>query len=175
MTAQFESSSKSWAEPPDSQGLPDVLQGCAALLVVMIGVLSLIHDSWGRHVLESWINIHVLFAVTLFGLLLARCQSCVKRGAPLLPPDVRALCRDLSRFVYVMIYAVIGIRQCVGIVGGMWHDAALSSPADSARFDPKGDFPLLFITTLVALALVRFMAFRLLPSAIDWGRHSAVD
>jgi len=167
MTAQFESSSKSWAAPLDSPGLSDILQGCAALLVVMIGVLSLIDDSAARHVLQSWINIHALFAVTLFGLLLARFQSCVKRGAPLLPPDVRALCRDLSRLVYVMVYAVIGIRQCVGIVGGMWHAGALNSPADPARFDPKGDFSLLFITTLVALALVRFMAFRLLPSAIE--------
>jgi hypothetical protein len=165
MIAQVEVSSKPRFLRRGSVGLPGVLQGCSALLVVTIGVLSLIEDLHARRVLESWINIHVLFALTLLVLLVARYQACVKCGAPLLRADIHALSRQLSRFVYLLIYAVIGIRQCMSIAGGLWNGGALSSPADLAGLDLKGDFPLLLLTTLLALAVVRVMAFRLLSSA----------
>jgi hypothetical protein len=104
----------------------------------------------------------------LLGLLLARYQSCVNRSSALLPPDIRAWSRHLSRYVYLLIYAVIGIRQCIRIVGGMWHgggrdlngvDDRFYASVDLASVDFKGDFPLLLMTTLGALAVIRVMAF----------------
>jgi hypothetical protein len=77
--------------------IPGALFGCATASVVMIGALSLLAESRARHVLESWINIHALFALMLFALLLARHQSCVNRSMPLLPADIRVLSRQLSR------------------------------------------------------------------------------
>jgi hypothetical protein len=135
--------------------IPGALFGCATASVVMIGALSLLAESRARHVLESWINIHALFALMLFALLLARHQSCVNRSMPLLPADIRVLSRQLSRLVYLLMYGAIGIRLCVSIVDGMWRGGAPDLN------DPKGDFPLLFTTALLALALVRVMAFRL--------------
>lgn len=170
MTAQVERSWKSRAPTGDSVALPDVALVCTTVLLVMIGVLSLLEDSRARHVLESWINIHALFALMLLGLLLARYPTCVKRSSPLLPPDIRAWSRHLSRFVYLLMYAVIGISQCIRVVGGMWHgggrdlhwlDDRLHAPANLANLDLEGDFALLLMTTFVALALVRVMALRL--------------
>jgi len=169
MIAQVERSSKSRAPALGPVALPDVLHGGLALLIVMIGVLSVTEDWHARHVVEAWINIHLLLALTLIGLLLARYRTCVKRSTPLLPADIRAWSRRLSRFVYLLIYAVIGIRQCMSIVGGMWHGGAPDAPPDLSGFDPKGDFPLLLMTTLLALAVVRVMAFRLLSDAIKCG------
>ncbi len=170
MISQVESSSKSRAPPVGSVNLSDVLQGCAALLVVMIGVLSVIADSHARHLFESWINIHVLFALMLAGLLLARYRACVKRATPLLPADISAWSRQLSSFVYLLIYAVIGIRQCLSIAGGMWHGGAPDLTSALGGLDPKGDFPLLLMTTLLALAVVRVMAFRLFSDAVNTAR-----
>jgi hypothetical protein len=38
---------------------------CMALLVVVLGVVGLVAHSWARQIVESWINIHVLFGLLL--------------------------------------------------------------------------------------------------------------
>src|SRR6202034_1598716 len=92
------------------------LYGCAALFAAAIGVLGLLDGSWLRQMLESWINIHALFGLILCGLVLARYQWRVRHSPCMLPSDIRELSRHLSRIVYLLLYAVIGIRQSVGII-----------------------------------------------------------
>jgi hypothetical protein len=52
----------------------------------------------------------------------------------------------------------------------MWHGGAPDLTSALGGLDPKGDFPLLLMTTLLALAVVRVMAFRLFSDAINTAR-----
>jgi hypothetical protein len=144
------------------------LYGCVALFTVAIGVLSLQRDAWPRQMLESGINIHALFGLLLCGLVLARCQWRVRHSPRMLPNDIRELSRHLSRIVYLLLYAVIGSRELIGILSNLWH----GSPVDSslfdphfrqdpahAGFDPKDDFQLFFVSGLFALLFVRVLTF----------------
>jgi cytochrome b561 len=141
-----------------------------ALLVVAVGVLGLIDGSWPRRMLESWINIHVLFGLLLCGLVVARYQWRVKHSPGMLPTDVRELSRHLSRTVYLLLYVVIGFRLSIGIVNCIWHGGAVDfnlfdehfrNGPDSKAFDPKDDFQLFLASGLFALAIIRVLAFRI--------------
>jgi cytochrome b561 len=61
---------------------------CAAAVVVAIGVLGLEKASWLRQLVESWINIHLLFGLLLCGLVLLR-YHWISRCAPHLHEDIR--------------------------------------------------------------------------------------
>jgi cytochrome b561 len=146
------------------------LYGCTALLAVVIGVLGLAGVSWPRQMLESWINIHVLFGLLLCGLVYSRCHWRVMHSPHMLPPDIRQLSRHLSRIVYLLLYLVIGVRESISILGSLWHggaldfnlfDARFRQRPDYARFNPKDDFQLFFASGLFALIFVRVLAFRL--------------
>ena len=69
-----------------------------ALLLILVGLLGLLHDSWPKRSHEFWINIHALFGLVLWAAVLARfCWRVahtphydgVKRGEP--EPAVIAL------------------------------------------------------------------------------------
>jgi cytochrome b561 len=144
------------------------LYGCVALITVAIGVLGLQRDAWPRQMLESSINIHALFGLLLCGLVLARCRWRVQHSPRMLPNDVRELSRHLSRIVYLLLYAVIGGGELIGILNNLWHgapldfnllDAHFRQGSAHAGFDPKDDFQLFFVSGLFALLFVRVLAF----------------
>jgi hypothetical protein len=144
------------------------LYGCVALTTVAIGVLGLQRDAWPRQVLESGINIHVLFGLLLCGLVLARCRWRVRHSPRMLPDDIRELSRHLSRIVYLVLYVVIGSRELIGILHNVQHggpvdfglsDARFRQGPGHAGFDPKDDFQLFFVSGLFALLFVRVLAF----------------
>jgi len=170
MAAQAESSLAPVIHAYSRQRVLMALYGCAALLVVMIGVLGLLDGSWLRQMLESWINIHALFGLLLCGLVLARYQWRVSYSPCVLPTDIRELSRHLSRIVYVLLYLVIGVRQSVAIISSIWHGGAVDlnllddrfrNGPDRAGWNPKDDFQLFFATGLSVLMIVRLLAFRL--------------
>lgn len=140
------------------------LYGCATLHVVVIGVLGLLEGSWLRQMLESWINIHALFGLLLFGLVIARYQWRVKQSPRMQPTDTCELSRQLSRMVYLLLYVVIGVREMIGIVNSLWHagsvdfnlfDERFRNGPDRAGWNPKDDFQLFIASGLVALIFVR--------------------
>ena len=146
------------------------LNGCAALFAVVIGVLGIFGASWPRQMLESWIDIHMLFGLLLWGLLLARYQWCVRHSPRMLQTDIRELSRHLSRIVYLLLYVAIGAREIIGILNSLWHggavdfnlfDAHFRNGPDYAGFDPKDDFQMFLAAGLTALIFVRVLAFRL--------------
>jgi cytochrome b561 len=170
MAAQAEPSLNSLTHAYSRQRMLIALYGCAALLVVVIGVLSLLDGSWLRQMLESWINIHALFGLLLCGLVLVRYQWRVRHSPGMLPTDVRELSRHLSRIVYLLLYVVIGVRQSIGIINSIWHGSAVdfnlfddrtSNGPDRAGWNPKDDFQLLLATGLFVLIIVRVLACRL--------------
>lgn len=146
------------------------LYGCTALLAVAVGVLGLLGASWQRQALESWINIHALFGLLLCGLVLAAYHWRIKHSPRMLSGNVRELSRHLSRIVYLMLYVVIGVREVIVIINGLWHGGAVDfnlfgehsrHGLDDRGFDPKDDFQLFFASGLFALIFVRALAFRL--------------
>jgi hypothetical protein len=145
-------------------------EACVALLVVVIGTAGLIADSWPRQMVESWINIHLLFGLLLCGWVMIRYQRCVGQSPSMLPADVRGLSRQLSRIVYCVLYGVLGLKQSISVVCSLWHggavdfslfDESLRHGPDTADFDLHDDFQLFLASGLVPLVVVRVMAFRL--------------
>lgn len=138
------------------------LFGSIALLAVAVGVLGLLGASWLRQMLDSWINVHVLFGLLLCGLVSVRCRWCVIHSPRMLPTDIRQLSRDLSRVVYLSIYLVIAVREMIGILNGVWLGGVgdFNGP-DHAGWNPKDDFQLLLASGLFALIFVRVLAYKL--------------
>jgi hypothetical protein len=146
-----------------------------ALVAVVIGVLGLIGASWPRQMLESWINIHALFALLLCGLVFSRCWWRVKHSPRMLPADIRELSRHLSRIVYLLLYSVVGLSQLISILDSFWHVGAVGfnlfderfRGPDYAGFNLKDDFQLFLATGLSVLIIVRVVAFRLWLRSVE--------
>ena len=93
----------------------------AALLVVVVGVLGLLHDSWPKTTQKSWINIHALLGLLLFLLTLIRLRWRVKYPPPKLPDDAGELSRRLSFPVHFLLYFLMLLIPLFGIVTFIWH------------------------------------------------------
>jgi cytochrome b561 len=180
MAAQAESSLNPLVLACSRQRILVALYGCAALLVAAIGVLGLLDGSWLRQMLESWINIHALFALLLCSFVLTRYQWRLRHAPRLLPTDIRELSRHLSRIVYLLLYVVIGARQSIGIINSIWHGTAVDfnlfddrfrNGPDRAGWNPKDDFQLFLATGLFALIMIRLLAFRLWLRAVERATH----
>jgi cytochrome b561 len=118
--------------------------------------------------LETCINIHALFGLLLCGLVFARYRWCVG-DSPRMPPN-RGLFRHLSRIVYLILYLIVGVREIVGILNGLWHGVAIDfnlfddrigNGPDHASWDPNDDFQMFFASGLFALIFVRVLGYRL--------------
>jgi cytochrome b561 len=136
---------------------------CAAIMVVAVGVLGLEGVSWLRQLVESWINIHLLFGLLLCALVLVRYHWII-RYAPHLHEDIRELSRHLSRIVYLMLYAVIGGRLGIGLVNWIWHggsldltllDEGLRNDDDGRVFNPHHDYHMILLSGGITLGMVR--------------------
>lgn len=155
MALHAESSPNALRHARSKGRLAVALYGCAELVTVLVGVLGLLGATWPRRVVESGINIHVLFTLLLCGLVLARYLWRV-RGLPrILAADARELSRHLSRRVYLLLYIVLGVRQSIGIISNL----RLGSAVDFKAFDLKDDFELFLGTGLFTLVVVRVLAF----------------
>jgi len=168
--------------------IPIALHGSLAILIVTIGVLGLLHGTWPRRIVESWINIHLLFTLLLCGTLFAQYQSRLMHSPRLLETDVRALSGQLSRTVYLFLYVVLGVRQGIDIIGIFWHGGAADLGSNEVRFrnagavrvfDLKDDFQLLLASGLCALVMGRLLAFgiwrRLLGHVRPAPRRASID
>src|SRR5271168_2034470 len=140
---------------PPSTG---VLWGMA-FLAVLAGVLGLFHDSPPGQVLESWINVHALFALLLWGLVIARFYLRLKHSALMLPSDIWELSRRLSRMVYLLLYVIIGVAQVIDAVGWLWQSGSPDLRFVRGGFDPAEDFQAYVGCGIVALLMIRVLAF----------------
>jgi hypothetical protein len=145
-------------------------EACTALLVVVIGTLGLVAHSWPRQIVESWINIHLLFGLLLCGWIMIRFQRLLSQSPCMFPDDARGLSRQLSRLVYRVLYGVLGLKLGINIVSSLWHggavnlslfDAGLRHGPDTPDFNLHDDFQLFLVSGLVPLVIVRVVAFRL--------------
>jgi cytochrome b561 len=91
------------------------------LLVVWVGVLGLMHDSWPKRTQAFWINIHALFGLLVWGLVIARFWWRSRHAPPTLPREIGELSRRLSAAVHWLLYALLFVIPIIGIVTFIWH------------------------------------------------------
>lgn len=91
------------------------------VLVVVVGVLGLLHDSWPKGTQSFWINIHALLGLLMWVLVMARLWWRGTHPPPALPPEAGELARALARPVHLLLYALLLVTPILGIVTFIWH------------------------------------------------------
>lgn len=90
-------------------------------LVVIVGVLGLLHDSWPKQTQAFWVNIHALIGIVLWVVLLARFGYRVRHSPPEQPADIGAFSRRFSNPVHLMLYALMFVIPIIGVVTFLYH------------------------------------------------------
>jgi cytochrome b561 len=97
------------------------LHWLTALLVIVVGTLGLLHDSWPRSTQAFWINIHALIGLLLWVLVMVRLWWRVRIPPPPLPADVGQLSRRLAGTVHGLLYLLLLVIPVIGIVTFVFH------------------------------------------------------
>lgn len=92
-----------------------------AVLVAVVGVLGLLHDSWPRSTQTFWINVHALIGLAVWLLVMARYAWRASHPPPELPPDAGELSQRLSGPVHLLLYGLLFVIPIFGIVTFIWH------------------------------------------------------
>jgi cytochrome b561 len=92
-----------------------------AVLVIVVGILGLLHDSWPHATQAKWINIHALIGLAVFVLLMFRFAWRLSHQPPDLPPDVGEFSRRTSYPVHLLMYLLLFVIPLFGIVTFIWH------------------------------------------------------
>ena len=90
-----------------------------ALLIVVVGILGLLHDSWPKRTASFWINIHAMVGLLVWVLLVARFWWRSRHPPP--PPEAGEFARRLAGPVHGLLYALIFIIPILGVVTFIWH------------------------------------------------------
>jgi superoxide oxidase len=118
------------------------------VLVVLVGTLGLLHDSWPRHSQAFWINLHAVSGLAVWVLVVARFSARLKRPPPPFPAGVSASIRRWSRIIHLLLYALLFVVPIIGAVTFIWHgrilDLGLTQinfgvAKDRAIFEPSED------------------------------------
>jgi cytochrome b561 len=137
------------------------------VLVVVVGVLGLLHDSWPKQTQAFWINVHALLGLSLWFSLFARVWWRAGHAPPLLPEDVGEYSRRLSAPVHILLYVLLFVIPILGIVTFIWHGRAFNFgffqinfgvKSNRAVFHPTEDIHGYLAYALFALAGVHALA-----------------
>ena len=137
------------APPTERYGLGEIaFHWCSAGLLVWVGVLGLMHDSWPKQTQASWINIHALSGLLLWALVIARLWWRSQHLPPALPPDISDYQRRLAKVIHWILYGLLLIIPVIGIITFIWHGRAfdfglfqlnLGVKSNKAIFHPTED------------------------------------
>jgi cytochrome b561 len=126
-------------------------------LVVLVGILSLLPDSWLAGLVQSKTALHALFGLLLWGLVVVRFRWWLRNFPSAQAVDIRQFSRRLSRMVYLVLYLVTGAMVVINIMGALQDDVR---PArDLALLRPTPDSQAFLVYGLIALVLIRVLAF----------------
>ncbi|HXI47292.1 MAG TPA: hypothetical protein VNH39_01800 [Steroidobacteraceae bacterium] len=148
-----------------------------ALLVGTVGIVGLVHDSWPKSVQASWINLHAVFGLLLWIMVIAQFRQA--RSAGLLHgADSRSICRQLSRAVYFLLYILFGANQIIRFAVFLWnrglgaaHPAIVQPPENLRDYLAYGIFALLTIRAMAALHRPVFKRGGLPSTFPDYQHH----
>lgn len=142
------------------RGVTVAAQGCrctrvsAALhanlpaLVVCVGLLSLVQDSW-LSPLPHRGNLHALFGILLWLCIVERYYARLNLAPPMSVTDIRPLSRHLSRLVYLLLYGLMLVRLLIDCCAAP-HHASLHAAADFQSYLVCGVLALITIHLLAA-------------------------
>jgi cytochrome b561 len=91
------------------------------VLVLIVGVLGLLHDSWPKQTQAFWINVHALIGLLLWLVLLARVGYRLRYSPPTLPPDMGGFSRRFSSPVHFALYVLMFLIPIIGFVTFIYH------------------------------------------------------
>jgi cytochrome b561 len=106
-------------------------------LVVIVGILGLLHDSWPKQTQAFWINVHALIGILLWLALLARFGHRLRHSPPALPASVGAFSRRFSSPVHLVLYALMFIIPIIGFVTFVYHGRGFDFGAFELHFGIK--------------------------------------
>jgi cytochrome b561 len=138
-----------------------------ALLVIGVGILGLLHDTWPKHSQALWINVHALAGLLLWVLLLWRFGLRLKQPPPPLPADFSVAAKRLALTVHLLLYALLFITPIIGMVTFIWHGRVLDLgfyrlnfgvAKDRAIFEPTEDIHGYLAYAIFALAALHILA-----------------
>jgi cytochrome b561 len=95
-----------------------------AALIVVVGTLGLLHDSWPRHSQAFWINLHALIGLSVWVLIIVRLGWRLSHAPPAYPPELGLLTRRLAYTAHVLLYVLVLVTPIIGIVTFIWHGRA---------------------------------------------------
>jgi cytochrome b561 len=126
------------------------------LLVVIVGIAGVVHDSLARTAPVSYMNLHALFGGLLWISVVARFHRRLRQSPRMLPIDIREFSRHLSRLVYLMLYILMFTSLITGAV------TSVAAP-DFQAYLGYGLFALITIHVLAAICRRRTRA--MVPAA----------
>jgi cytochrome b561 len=131
-------------------------------LVVVVGILGLLHDTWPRDVQRWWINLHALVGILLWLVLLVRFGWRIGNPPPPLPTSIGRGARSLAHGVHRLLYLLLFVTPIVGAITFIWHGRALDFGLFQIRLpiarDPKVFEPTEDLHAYLAYALFALIA-----------------
>ena len=121
-----------------------------ALLVVALGVLSLLADSWPNLLPHAGI-LHASFGLLTWLYPVARFYARLRCSPPMLPSDLYALTRQLSRLIYALLYVLMFVRLIIGLWCAAPDAPIPISFADFQGYLAAGVFAIVTIYALSAI------------------------
>jgi cytochrome b561 len=106
-------------------------------LVVIVGILGLLHDSWPKRTQAFWINVHALIGILLWLVLLARFGHRLCHSPPMLPAGIGEFSRRFSSPVHLVLYALMFIIPIIGFVTFIYHGRVFDFGAFQLNFGIK--------------------------------------
>ncbi len=131
------------------------------VLVIVVGALGLLHDSWPKKSQAFWINVHALIGLLLWLLLLARFGYRLRHSPPAFSQEIGAFSRRFANPVHLVLYALLFITPIIGFVTFVYHgrvfhfglfDLDLGVKKNRAVFEPTEDVHGYLAYALFALA-----------------------
>ena len=131
------------------------------VLVVIVGVLGLLHDSWPKQTQAFWINAHALIGILLWLVLIGRFGYRLRHAPPPLPAGISPISRYVASPVHLTLYALLFVIPIIGVVTFLFHGRILrlgffaldfGIKKDRAIFEPTEDIHGYLAYALFALA-----------------------
>jgi hypothetical protein len=128
-------------------------------LTAITGIAGLICDAWPDSAPWPILYMHAAFGALLLSMVLVSFGQGIVAGS-LIEPAARALCRRLSRDIYLLLYLVVGAEFIIRAAAG----AAISTPPENLRiYFSYGLAALLSIRVLTVFSVRQPPALRMSP------------
>jgi superoxide oxidase len=109
------------------------------VLVVCVGVLGLLHDSWPKQTQRFWINIHALLGLLLWFTLMARLWWRRGHQPPLPMESSGTFSRRTSSVMHFSLYVLLFVTPIVGIITFVYHGRVFDFGIFKVDFGIKSD------------------------------------